>query len=104
MMPFILHPEIIKRVAEIEKAGGDCADMDWIALRLRYGREIPDRFNDHALEGKLRGLRSVIIGHDSDGRTVVMVYQILNRRVMVAIVDEHDRAYRLLAVERSGRR
>ena len=104
MMSFVLHPRVVPRVSEIEKSGGHCSDFDWILERLRFGRDIPERFNDHALTGKLRGLRSVIVGHDAEGRTVVMVYQLINRRVTVAFVDEHDQAYRALTLERTPRR
>lgn len=103
MMPFVLHERVAPRVSEIEKAGGHCSDFDWILQRLRFGRDIPERFNDHVLAGKLHGLRSVIVGHDDRGRTVVMVYQVINRRVTVIIVDEHDQAYQALTIERTRR-
>lgn len=102
MMSYLLQDRVIPRIVEIEAAGGDCSDRRWILERLRHGREIPDRFNDHALAGKLRGLRSVIVGHDGKGRTVVMVYQLRSRRITVALVDEHDQAYRTLVRERSS--
>lgn len=102
-MPFVLHERVTLRVSEIEKAGGHCSDFDWILQRLRFGRDIPERFNDHELAGKLRGLRSVIVGHDAKGNTVVMVYQAKNRRITVAIVDVHDHAYQALTIERTRR-
>lgn len=103
-MSFRLHPRVTPRIAELESAGGDCSDLFWILDRLRSGTAIPDRFRNHELQGKLKGLSSVIVGHTAEGRTVVMVYQRRQRSVSVAIVDEHDLAYTTLRMEKIAKR
>ena len=103
-MPYALHPRVFSRIAELEQAGGDCSDFYWILERLRAARPVPERFSDHELRGKLSGLRSVIVGHTSEGRTVVMIYQLVKRKVAVAFVDEHDAAYDTLRKEKHAKR
>lgn len=103
-MPFKQHTRVKTRIAEIEKTGGDCGDYELVLERLRLGRDIPDRYRDHALAGKLSGLRSVIVGSLKNGRSVVAVYQMVGRTVAVAIVDEHDQAYASLQEEKATRR
>lgn len=104
MMHFLLHPRVTPRVAELEAAGGDCSDLYWILDRLRSRGLVPERFHNHKLQGKLQGLSSVVVGHTTEGRTVVMVYQITQRRIAVAIVDEHDLAYHTLRKEKATQR
>lgn len=104
MMGYQFHERVTRRMAEIENSGGNCTDFYGIVERLRLGRDMPQRFNDHALTGRLTGLRSVIVGHDGNGETVIAVYQVVRRTISVAIVDEHDKAYAILKSERTSRR
>jgi len=83
-------------------AGGGSLDMlETAVTRLRRMQKLQSpHFNDHALSGKLAGLRSAVVGTTAERRTVVMVYRTTARSVMIYMVDEHDTAYRSL-IERA---
>lgn len=61
--------------------------------RLQWGQSLT-QFRDHALIRALDGMRSCDVGMMPDGRKVVMIYKVTRAWVAVAVVDEHDAAYR----------
>ena len=71
--------------------------LETAVTRLRKLQKLSSQhFNDHALLGKLAGLRSAVVGTTAENRTVVMVYRTTARSLIIYMVDEHDTAYRSL--------
>lgn len=83
-----------RRVKELLKQGAELPLLGLAIERLEAGAPLSwGAFNDHALRGKLAGLRSAVVGEMPDGENIVMLYRSFPESVMIVRIDAHDKAY-----------
>lgn len=97
MKLLIEHERVSLRIGRLIADGADVSGYAVFVRRLCRGKKLGPEFKDHALKGKLKGLRSAVVGYvddeDPNNCSIVAVYEVNRNAVMVAIVDQHENAY-----------
>ena len=80
-----------KGVKRMEKRGKDMSELSLVLSILSSGEKLPVKYYDHALSGKLTGLRECHIQPDW-----LLIYEIRNNELILIAVDTgtHSELYK----------